>query len=171
MAESEDEREPRASDERAEQDEQDQRDEREPERPADDEDEKPVAPEKLHGVTRTPLRPAGEIRETPREVALGLLAGLLMFGVGARVVVWAFVRWLTKGGSSTVLAASVLLPVALPLLVGAIVGERGRKPLGYSMVVGVILGLTVAGGWALTKFGVNNSGAPGVSAPLPSMPR
>jgi hypothetical protein len=139
---------------------------------AGDEDRKPVAPPKLDGVTRTPLRPAGSIRETPREVAIGLLAGVVMFGVGAKIVYWAFIRWLTRGGSSTVLAVSVLLPVALPLTVGAIVGERGRKPLGYSMIVGVILALIATGAWVFTKFAEsNNRGGPGMSAPLPSMPR
>lgn len=163
MAETEEQREPSANEER---------DEPSAAQSASDEDEKPVAPPKLEGVTRTPLRPAGEIRETPREVAIGLLAGLVMFGGGARIVYWAFVRWLTRGGSSTVLAASVLLPVALPLMVGAIVGERGRKPLGYSMVVGVMIGLTATGAWAFTKFAASNSSsAPGMSAPLPSMPR
>jgi hypothetical protein len=163
VAETEEQREPSANEEQA---------EPSASQSASDEDDKPVAPPKLEGVTRTPLRPAGEIRETPREVAIGLLAGLVMFGGGARIVYWAFVRWLTRGGSSTVLAASVLLPVALPLMVGAIVGERGRKPLGYSMVVGVMIGLTATSVWAFTKFAQSNSGAgPGMSAPLPSMPR
>jgi hypothetical protein len=121
-------------------------------------------------VSRTPLRPAGSIREAPREVLKGLILGLLLFGAGARVVQWAFVRWLTRGGSSTVLAVTVLLPVALPLIVGASIGERGRKPLGYAMIAGVIIGLMIVSGWAVTMFPFGGGAPQGIGG-LPLMPR
>ncbi len=141
---------------------------------ASDEVEQPVAvPEKDANVTRTPLRPAGSIRETPREIAVGFALGLALFAGGARVVWWAFVRWLVHGGSSTVLAFTVLLPVALPLVVGSIMGERGRKPLGYAMIVGVVIGLMCVSMYGLARF--QGAGAavarPGVGSPLPTMPR
>ncbi len=99
-------------------------------------DEAPVRPR----VQRTPMRPAGSVENVQRDVLLGGLVGVLCFSAGLMVVHWTFVRWLTGGGSSTAMAASVLLPVAGPIVIGSILGERGRKAFGYAMIAGVALG-------------------------------
>lgn len=110
----------------------------EPEGAAEDE-EKIEAPERM-AVTRTPVRPAGDVRETPSEAIKGLVLGAVMFVFGLWFVRWSFVRWLMHGGSSTVLGASVLLPVTIPLVVGSIIAERGRKAMGYMLIGGVMVG-------------------------------
>ena len=112
---------------------------REPAPVAADEDEKVEAPERKP-VTRTPVRPAGDVRETPSEAIKGLLLGAAMFVFGLWFVRWSFVRWLMHGGSSTVLGASVLLPVTVPLVVGSVLAERGRKAMGYMLIGGVMVG-------------------------------
>ena len=110
-----------------------------------------VAAEKK-AVSRTPLRAAGSIRDTNREVAMGIAAGGALFGIGAYVVYWSSLRWLVAGGSSTMMAVSFLLPVTVPILIGSILGERGRKSLGYSMIGGVMLGTVIAGMYLTTRF-------------------
>jgi hypothetical protein len=98
------------------------------------------------------MRPAGTIRDTNREIAIGLLSGLLCFSGGLAVVRWAFLRWMANGGSSTVLALSVLVPVALPIVAGSILGERGRKALGYAMISGVALGSMIGGMYFILRM-------------------
>lgn len=119
-------------------------------------------------VTRTPIRPAGHIRETRREIVLGLLTGVLLFGGGVYAVYWSAMRWLTRGGSSTVMAMSVLLPVTVPIVVGSIMGERGRKAFGYAIISGVMLACLVVAMWVGIRFNQQPLPMPGVGrAPLP----
>ncbi|MDP3274130.1 MAG: hypothetical protein Q8Q09_02975 [Deltaproteobacteria bacterium] len=93
-------------------------------------------------VQRSPLRPAGDVQDTRREMALGLLAGSLTVYVGYRIVRFALLSFLS-GGSSTLLALSVLTPISVPLLAGSIAAERGRKAFGYTMIAAVALAALV----------------------------
>lgn len=103
-------------------------------------------------VSRTPLRAAGSVRDTNREVAMGLLVGVAVFALGAYTVYWSSLRWMLRGGSSTLMAVSFLLPVTVPILIGSILGERGRKAFGYSMIGGVMLGTVIAGMYVTTRL-------------------
>ncbi|MBL8678696.1 MAG: hypothetical protein JNK05_06005 [Myxococcales bacterium] len=103
-------------------------------------------------VSRTPLRAAGSVREVNREVALGLLVGVAVFALGAYAVYWSSMRWMLRGGSSTLMAVSFLLPVTVPILIGSVLGERGRKAFGYSMIGGVMIGTVIAGMYVATRF-------------------
>ncbi len=121
-------------------------------RAVDSSGEEPARDPSRARVQRTPLRPAGSLREVHREVTLGLVTGVGCFALGLKVVHWTFVRWMTAGGSSTVMAASVLLPVAMPIVVGSILGERGRKAFGYAMITGVALGSLLGASYLFARF-------------------
>jgi hypothetical protein len=97
-------------------------------------------------VQRTAMRPAGSIEDARKSVSLGALTGLLAVYVGIRCIQWALIRFLT-GGSSTLLAATILLPFAAPMLVSSVLINRGRKSFGLAMGGGVIVGVLLAGAY------------------------
>lgn len=110
-----------------------------------------AAPDKV-AVKRTPVRAAGSVQDTNREVALGLLTGLLVFSLGAYAVYWSIMRWMLRGGSATLMAVSLLLPVSVPIIIGSILGERGRKAFGYAMIGGVMVGTLISAMYLSTRL-------------------
>lgn len=95
-------------------------------------------------VQRTAMRPAGSVEDVRRSIMLGSSLGLLSVYLGIRCIQWALVRFLT-GGSSTVLALTVLLPFAAPMLISSVLINRGKKTIGMAMGAGVLFGILMAG--------------------------
>ncbi len=94
-------------------------------------------------VKRTAMRPAGSIENVRTSIILGTSIGLLSVYVGIRCIQWALVRFLT-GGSSTVLALTIMLPFTAPMLVSSLLINRGKKALGLSIGGGVLVAVLIA---------------------------